>query len=116
MLHDKLQDQGFEVVAFPSNSFNQEPLEGQAIEDHAKGFGARFAIMAKTPVNGSNTHPVFAWLKSKASGFLLNAIKWNYTKFLVDRDGTPVKRYSPRDSPSSMEGDIMKLLEKPSKL
>eukprot|EP00045_Choanoeca_perplexa_P001634 m.21022 g.21022 ORF g.21022 m.21022 type:complete len:73 (-) comp11085_c0_seq1:261-479(-) len=72
--------------------------------------------MDKTPVNGSNTHPVYKWLKAKASGFLVNAIKWNYTKFLVDKDGIPVKRYSPRDAPSSIEGHIEELLAKPSKL
>jgi len=112
-LHKKYGDQGFEVLAFPCNQFGaQEPGSADQIEEFCKvNFGLSFPLMAKVDVNGANEPPLYSWLKSEAPGLMgTRSIKWNFTKFLVGRDGKVVRRYAPADKPESIAKDIEKLL------
>ena len=105
--------QGFEVIAFPCNQFGgQEPGSADEIDQFCKvNFGLSFPLMAKVEVNGSNADPLFDWLKAEAPGVLgTKAIKWNFTKFLIDRQGRVVRRYAPTDKPEAIEADIAALL------
>jgi glutathione peroxidase len=93
---------GFVVLAFPSNTFNQEPLEGDALGDfYRKDKGCTFPVFGKVAVNGSAEHPLFQWLKAQPNGhgMLGDAIKWNFTMFLVDRKGQVLERFAPSKSP-----------------
>lgn len=106
-------DKGFEVLAFPCNQFgNQEPGTADEIESFCKiNFGLSFPLMAKIDVNGSNADPLFEWLKEQAPGVLgTRAVKWNFTKFLIDRQGKVVRRYAPTDKPEAIAKDIAALL------
>lgn len=106
-------ERGFEVLAFPCNQFGgQEPGSADEIESFCKvNFGLSFPLMAKIEVNGSGADPLYDWLKSEAPGVLgTKAIKWNFTKFLIDRNGKVVRRYAPTDKPASIAKDIEKLL------
>jgi glutathione peroxidase len=106
-------DKGFEVLAFPCNQFgNQEPGTADEIESFCKiNFGLSFPLMAKIDVNGSNADPLFEWLKEQAPGVLgTRAVKWNFTKFLIDREGKVVRRYAPTDKPEAIAKDIAALL------
>ncbi|OYZ43576.1 MAG: glutathione peroxidase, partial [Novosphingobium sp. 16-62-11] len=106
-------DKGFEVLAFPCNQFGgQEPGTADEIESLCKvNFGLSFPLMAKIEVNGDNADPLYDWLKKEAPGLLgTKAIKWNFTKFLIGRDGKVVSRYAPTDKPESIAKDIEKLL------
>ncbi|MBL8382667.1 MAG: glutathione peroxidase [Burkholderiales bacterium] len=112
-LHRKYSARGLEVVGFPCNQFGgQEP--GGADEIGAfcqKNYGVTFRMMEKVDVNGADAHPLFQWLTRAAPGFLgSEAIKWNFTKFLVDADGNVVKRYAPQTEPRAIERDIEALL------
>src|ERR1035437_5785628 len=112
-IYEQFKDKGVEVLGFPCNQFGrQEP--GTAAEIGAfceKNYGVTFPIFAKIDVNGDATHPLFDHLKSKASGILgTESIKWNFTKFLVKKDGSVYKRYAPKTLPEEMIGDIEKLL------
>ena len=112
-LHKKFGDQGFEVLGFPCNQFGgQEPGDADEIEQFCKvNFGVTFPLMQKVEVNGGGASPLFDWMKSEAPGLMgSKTIKWNFTKFLVDRDGKVVKRYAPQDAPARIEKDITKLL------
>lgn len=112
-LYGDLQGQGFEVLGFPCNQFGrQEPGdEGQIQEFCQLNYGVSFPMHAKIDVNGPNTHPLYDRLKAAAPGVLgTKAIKWNFTKFLVDADGNVVKRYSPDTKPQSIRADIEKLI------
>eukprot|EP01147_Barroeca_monosierra_P003426 gene3426-6065_t len=104
---------GFEVIAFPSNQFRQETKDNEAILAHARSYGAEFPVMSKVSVNGSNTHPIFMYLKRHLSGSFGSFIKWNYTKFVCDSKGCPVKRFGPNDAPDLMEPVIRELLGLP---
>jgi glutathione peroxidase len=109
----KYKDQGFEVVAFPCNQFGgQEPGSADEIAEFCKvNFGLSFPLMGKIEVNGPGATPLYDWLKSEAPGLLgSKAVKWNFTKFLIDRQGHVVKRYAPADKPERLEKDIEKLL------
>ena len=109
----KYGEQGFEVIAFPCNQFGgQEPGSAEDIDSLCKvNFGVSFPLMAKVEVNGAGADPLYDWLKAEAPGLLgSKAIKWNFTKFLIDRSGTVVRRYAPTDKPASLEKDIEKLL------
>ena len=99
----------FEVVAFPCNQFGgQEPGTAMDIRAMADSFNAKFVITSKVEVNGSNAHPVFEYAKTALPGLCgTTNIKWNFTKFLFDAKGAPVKRYAPTDSPFSFENDII---------
>jgi len=116
MLHQRFADQGLSILGFPCNQFGaQEPGDNHAIMQFCETrYSVRFAMFAKTEVNGSSTHPLFAWLKQAAPGVLgTEGIKWNFTKFLVSRDAQMVKRYAPTDSPESMIRDIESFLQAP---
>ena len=112
-LHQRFADRGFEVLGFPCNQFGaQEPGDADEIAQFCKvNFGVTFPLMEKVDVNGPDASPVFDWMKGEAKGLLgSKAIKWNFTKFLIDREGHVVKRYAPTDRPESIAADIEKLL------
>lgn len=112
-LYEKYKTQGFEILAFPCNQFGgQEPGKNTEIKEFAcTRFKAEFPIFDKVDVNGPNTAPVYKFLKSsKGSGLFGDGIKWNFEKFLIDRDGKVVERYLPTTSPLQIEKDIQKLL------
>jgi len=112
-LHQKFGDQGFEVLAFPCNQFGgQEPGDAEEIDQFCKvNFGLTFPLMQKVDVNGDGASPLFDWMKGEAPGLMgSKSVKWNFTKFLIDRDGSVVRRYAPQDAPASIEKDIAKLL------
>ena len=110
-LHAKLQPQGFVVLAFPCNQFGgQEPGSPEEIRSFADGYGASFPIFTKVDVNGINTHPLWKYLKKSKGELLGDDIKWNFAKFLVDKDGNVVQRYPPTQASSAIEADILKLL------
>ncbi|MBA4354677.1 MAG: glutathione peroxidase [Novosphingobium sp.] len=106
-------DRGFEVLAFPCNQFGaQEPGSADEIESFCKvNFGLSFPLMAKIEVNGDGADPLYEWLKREAPGVLgTKGIKWNFTKFLIGRDGRVVRRYAPTDKPQGIAKDIEALL------
>jgi glutathione peroxidase len=110
-LHRKFKDKGFAVLGFPCNQFGaQEPGTSTEIATFCeKNFGVTFPMYEKVDVNGSHAHPLFAELKSEAPGILgTEGIKWNFTKFLVDKTGKVVKRYAPNDEPSAIAADVEK--------
>ena len=112
-LHRRFADRGFEVLAFPCNQFGaQEPGDAAEIAHFcALTYDVSFPVMAKIDVNGDDADPLFAWLKGQAPGVLgTKAIKWNFTKFLVDRDGKVVGRYAPTTKPEDLVKDIEGLL------
>lgn len=112
-LHEKYSDKGLSVLGFPCNQFlSQEPGTEEEIKNFCMSkFGVGFDMFSKIDVNGDNTHPLYVFLKSKASGFLgSEGIKWNFTKFLVDREGKVIQRYAPSTTPAQIEADIEKLL------
>jgi glutathione peroxidase len=112
-LYQQFKDQGFEVLGFPCNQFGaQEPGNADEIAEFCKvNFGVTFPLMAKVDVNGDDASPLFDWMKSEAKGLMgSTSIKWNFTKFLIDREGNVVKRYGPQDTPASIAKDIAKLL------
>lgn len=107
------QDRGFEVLGFPCNQFGgQEPGDAEEIAQFCKlNFGVTFPLMAKVDVNGAAASPLFDWMKAEAPGLMgSNGVKWNFTKFLIDREGNVVKRYAPQDTPERIAKDIEKLL------
>jgi glutathione peroxidase len=109
----KYRDRGFEVIAFPCNQFGgQEPGSADEIAQFCEvNFGLSFPLMGKIDVNGDGAAPLYRWLKAEAPGVLgSKGIKWNFTKFLIDRDGQVVRRYAPTDKPEKIAGDIEKLL------
>ena len=115
-LYEKFHNQGFEILGFPCNQFGgQEPADNPEIMNFCKtNFGVSFPLFSKIEVNGKNTHPLYIYLKKSARGFLASqTIKWNFTKFLVDRNGYVVKRIASSTKPESIEKDILKLLNKP---
>jgi glutathione peroxidase len=111
-LYKQYQAQGLVVLGFPCNQFaNQEAgTDVQIAEFCSVNYGVTFPLFSKIEVNGAQTHPVFAWLKNKAPGMLGNDIPWNFTKFLVDREGKTVQRFAPGTLPSQMVKEIEKLL------
>jgi len=109
----KYREQGFEVVAFPCNQFGgQEPGSAEEIDTFCKvNFGVSFPLMGKIEVNGAGETPLYHWLKAKAPGiFGTRKVKWNFTKFLIGRDGKVVRRYAPTEKPAKLEADIEALL------
>lgn len=111
-LYEKYKDQGFVVLAFPSNQFNnQEPLTNDEIKKvYPEQFNVQYPIFNKIKVNGEYEHPLYTYLKKEKGGLLLKNIKWNFTKFLVDKEGNVVERYAPQTSPKDIEKDIKELL------
>ncbi|TMW55450.1 hypothetical protein Poli38472_010332 [Pythium oligandrum] len=116
-LDNKYRDRGLVVLGFPCNQFGgQEPGTHDEIKEFVKQYNCEFELFAKRDVNGAHTRPVFTFLKTKLPGSFGNYIKWNFTKFLVDRNGQPVKRYAPNERPLSFEDDIIALLDKDTEL
>lgn len=111
-LYEKYKDQGLEVLAFPCNQFgHQEPGDDAAIKNFCTDtFGVTFPVMAKIEVNGEGAHPLYKELKKAQGGLLGNEIKWNFTKFLVDREGRVVDRFAPQKEPRALEEKIKALL------
>lgn len=112
-LYDELADQGFVILGFPCNQFaGQEPGDREEIASFCEiNYGVSFPMYAKIDVNGPQTHPLFAQLKAAAPGLLgSQAIKWNFTKFLVDREGRIVRRFSPQTEPKDLAADVRALL------
>jgi len=108
-LWEQYEPKGLTVLGFPSNEFGgQEPGSNDEIESFCElNFGVNFPLMAKVEVNGANAHPLYEFLKSAKPGLLgSEAIKWNFTKFLIGRDGSVLKRYAPQDAPEKMAKDI----------
>ncbi len=112
-LYEKFHDRGFDVLGFPCNQFgSQEPGDAQQIGEFCQqNYGVSFRMFDKIEVNGPGAHPLYQWLKQAAPGILgTEPIKWNFTKFLIGRDGRVVRRYAPSTDPRSLEGDIEALL------
>ncbi|MBD2871327.1 glutathione peroxidase [Paenibacillus arenilitoris] len=114
-LHDKYRPQGFSVLGFPCGQFaNQEPGSDSEVAEACQiNFGVTFPLFAKIDVNGSNAHPLFRFLTNEARGVLgSKAIKWNFTKFLVDRSGKVLKRFGSTDTPEQIAPRIEQLLNR----
>jgi glutathione peroxidase len=113
-LYAKYKDRDFMVLGFPCDQFgHQEPGSDDEIKSFCQlNYGVSFPLFSKIEVNGPNTHPVFEFLKSKKGGLLGDSIKWNFTKFLVDKKGKVVERFAPMTAPSAIEVQIERLLGK----
>ncbi|GGD94242.1 glutathione peroxidase [Tsuneonella deserti] len=112
-LQRKYAERGFEVLGFPCNQFGaQEPGNAEEIASFCKlTYDVTFPVLKKIEVNGEGASPLYDWMKSAAPGLLgSKAVKWNFTKFLIDREGNVVRRYAPTDAPASIEKAIAKLL------
>lgn len=111
-LNQKYKDKGLVVIGFPSGDFaNQELADGSKAEEFCQlNYGVSFQIMKKVHVNGDDADPIFKYLKSQTKGFLGSRIKWNFTKFLISKDGTQIKRYAPTTTPKKIETDIEAML------
>lgn len=108
-IHQAYKDQGLAVLGFPCNQFgNQDPAGNEAIANFCQvNYGVTFTMMQKVNVNGAEAHPLYQWLCAEAPGLLgSKAIKWNFTKFLVGRDGRVIKRYASMDKPEKIAQDI----------
>ncbi len=108
-LWEEFRDRGLVIIGFPSNQFGaQDPGSNDQIASFCElNYGVNFPMMAKVDVNGANAHPLWQWLTAEAPGLLgSKAVKWNFTKFLVGRDGKVLKRYAPQDKPESLRQDI----------
>nr|APO14275.1 putative glutathione peroxidase [Luffa aegyptiaca] len=113
VLYEKYKNQGFEILAFPCNQFaSQEPGSNEEIQETVcTRFKAEFPIFDKVEVNGKNAAPIYRFLKSQKGGIFGDGIKWNFTKFLVNKEGKVVDRYAPTTSPFKIEKDIQSLLQ-----
>lgn len=111
-LYQRFKDQGFRVIGFPCNQFGgQDPDSNANIGEFCqKNYGVSFDMMAKIDVNGKNADPIFTWLKDEQGGMINDAIKWNFTKFLISRDGKVIKRYASTVKPEVIADDIEKAL------
>ena len=112
-LYDRYRDRGLVILGAPCNQFaNQEPGDAGSIQGECLiNYGVSFPITEKIEVNGKGAHPLFAYLKKAAPGTLTNAVKWNFTKFLVGKDGQAVKRYAPTTKPEQLAADIEAALD-----
>ena len=111
-LYNKYKDKGFEILDFPCNQFaNQAPGNEEEIHTFCTGrFGIKFPQFAKIDVNGKNESPLYTYLKSQKKGFFSSKIKWNFSKFLITKDGQVVERFAPTDTPEKIDSYIEKLL------
>jgi glutathione peroxidase len=111
-LYQKYQDRGFVVLGFPCNQFLfQEPGDADKIQTCGRKYNVTFPVFEKIKVNGPSAHPIYQWLKRERPGFLgTSAIKWNFTKFLVDRNGAVVQRYGSATAPEKIAPEIERLL------
>ncbi|CAM4182838.1 glutathione peroxidase [Bacillus manliponensis] len=113
-LYEKYEKEGLEILGFPCNQFGaQEPGNEEEITSFCElNYGVTFPMFAKVGVNGKNAHPLFTYLTEQAPGILgMKAVKWNFTKFLVDREGNVVNRFAPQTKPEELEKEIEKLLK-----
>jgi len=112
-LYEELGPQGLVVLGFPCDQFGkQEPGDDAQIEEFCSiNYGVNFPLSTKIDVNGSDTHPIFEFVKERAGGILGSQIKWNFTKFLVSPDGTTVQRFAPTTKPEDLTPEIEKLLD-----
>jgi glutathione peroxidase len=111
-LHREFADAGLAVLGFPCDQFgHQEPGDEAEIKEFcSRTYDVKFPMFAKIDVNGDDAHPLYEWLKSEQRGLLGGRIKWNFTKFLVNRSGQPVRRYAPNTAPEDIADDIRALL------
>jgi len=109
-LYEKYSDKGFVVLGFLCNQFGNQDPDGEKRNVCLINYGVRFPMFERVDVNGDNAHPLFNFLKEEAGGMLSNSIKWNFTKFLIDRQGKVVKRFAPVTKPKAIEEYITKLL------
>lgn len=111
-LYQKYKDQGFVIVGFPCDQFaHQEPGDDAAIAQFCEiNFGVTFPLMKKIEVNGKDAHPIYKYLKEETKGLLGGAIKWNFTKFLISRDGSRIQRFAPMATPESLDEKVAALL------
>ena len=111
-LYKKYKDQGLVVIGFPCDQFaHQEPGDDAAIAQFCEiNFGVTFPLMKKIEVNGKNAHPIYKYLKAETKGLLGGAIKWNFTKFLISRDGSRIQRFAPTATPESLDEKVAALL------
>ncbi|KAB7731175.1 glutathione peroxidase [Rudanella paleaurantiibacter] len=111
-LYQKYKDKGLVILGFPCNQFgNQEPGSEKSITEGCLiNYGVTFPMFSKVDVNGANTHPVFRFLKNRLTGWFGSRIKWNFTKFLVDKEGNPVRRFAPITSPDKLDHYLARLL------
>lgn len=112
-LYRKYKDQDFVILGFPCNQFaNQEPGDEKSIEEGCLiNYGVSFPMFSKIDVNGQNAHPIYKYLKSELGGLLGSKIKWNFTKFLISKEGKPVKRFSPGTRPEKIDLYLTKLMK-----
>ena len=111
-LYKEYKEQGFEILGFPCNQFaSQDPASNEEIHSFCLlNYGVTFTMFEKIDVNGENAHPLYKFLKNEEKGLFSKEIKWNFTKFLIDKEGKVVKRYSPTTKPLKIKDDILKLL------
>lgn len=111
-LYDSHKEQGLIILGFPCNQFgSQDPGSNEEIQGFCRlNYGVTFPMMSKIDVNGENEEPLYTWLKSEKGGLLGSKIKWNFTKFLIDKEGNVVKRFAPTDKPEDIEKYIVELL------
>ena len=111
-LYEEFKDQDFVVLGFPSNQFKeQEPGDDDEIKNFCEvNYGVTFPLFSKVNVNGDEAHDLFKYIRKETKGLLGDSVKWNFTKFLVDRNGQVVKRFAPQTSPEKLVDDIKKLL------
>ncbi len=111
-LYETYADKGLVVLGFPCDQFkNQEPGTEEEIQEFCQvNYGVTFPMFAKIDVNGDGAHPLYRWLRQEKGGVMGDKIRWNFTKFLVGRDGTPIKRYATITKPEKLKGDIEKAL------
>lgn len=111
-LYQKYKDRGLVILGFPCNQFaNQEPGDNQSIADNCVlNYGVTFPMFSKIDVNGTNAHPIFKYLKSELSGWFGSKIKWNFTKFLINEKGKPIKRFSPITKPERIDKYLGKMI------
>ncbi len=112
-LYEEHKEEGFEVLGFPCNQFNnQEPGTNEETAEACQlNFGVSFPLFQKIDVNGDNAHLLYKYLTEEKKGLMTAAIKWNFTKFLIDQDGEVIKRYAPTTGPKKIEADIVELLK-----
>jgi len=114
-LHERHNYAGLKILGFPCNQFGmQEPGEAEEIKNNCLiNYGVSFQMFDKIEVNGKNAHPLYKYLKKELRGSLGRPIRWNFTKFLLDKEGKPIKRFAPNTTPESIESHIVKLLDLP---
>lgn len=112
-LFETYEDQGFEVLGFPCNQFNNQDPGTDAEISHfcQRNYGVTFQMFSKVDVKGENAHPLFVYLTQEAKGMITKQIKWNFTKFLIDKNGAVIDRFAPQTKPESIEKEIEKALK-----